>query len=102
MTHFTRSPMDEEDLAQIDKDTQANPDKFMEHDWDYITWGYLDGREFVPDCPCNRTDRYESFIWEHRRQILEYLKTRLVENVRNAEAELRCHPDAHRFLELGD
>ena len=53
------------------------PEKYHRHELcDGIAFGEIDGRNFVYGCPCNTVSRYENFIWEHRKFILEYLGKR--------------------------
>jgi hypothetical protein len=76
VNHFSRAHMDEDELVEILKSQKAEPEKYIEHEWDFISWGHLGSTEFVPDCECNGGDNFEQFIWVQRNQILEYLRLR--------------------------
>ena len=46
---------------------------------DNVSLGRIDGKEFVMGCPCLPANlgEYESFIWNHRKQIAEYIRSRV-------------------------
>ena len=53
--------------------------------WPYaISFGLIDGVEFVIDCPCNYGRRHEEFIWRDRHQTAAYCGSRLNEQTRRA------------------
>ena len=65
-----------EELENLRKDATENPDQYIGWEYDSVTWGYLNGQQYVHGCPCNEARRYEEFIWSHRFGIAEYLKLR--------------------------
>lgn len=69
---------EEGELESLRGSAKLQPDKFIEHgDSDTISYGWIAGSQFVPGCPCipEKVQRYQDFIWEHRNQIAEFLKT---------------------------
>ena len=68
----------EKDWQELLDRAEKNPDKYVYHGgWgdEYISWGYLDGKQVVADCPCHGARRYEDWILGHRYMISEYFKT---------------------------
>jgi len=47
----------------------------------------LNSIQFVDDCPCNGITRYETFIWNERATIREYLKNRVDQEYQWAQEE---------------
>ncbi len=60
----------------------------LHYDYDSVSGRFIDGRTFVVGCPCNQLSRYESWIWEHRNTIRNYLKVRIEQEHQWAEEEL--------------
>ena len=77
-THFVSyGDFDRGELDDLRSRALQSPDKYIEHgDCDYISWGYLEGKQIVWGCPCNRARLYERWIWNHRYTIASYLKSR--------------------------
>jgi len=55
--------------------SKKEPDKCIAHS-DYVSWGYLDGKQVVYDCPCNGASRYEKLFWDSRYIIEKYFQNR--------------------------
>jgi hypothetical protein len=69
--------MDGGELQALLTKAKAQPEKYHQHaDVDMVSWGSIDGKQFVADCPCNGARRLEDFIWQHRRLIASYLAAR--------------------------
>lgn len=83
-THFTH---EDHDFEALQEKAKAQPDKYLESSNDSIGWGYLDGRQYVYDCPCDSGHRYEEFIWRHRRIIAAYLKRRAENQLASAQED---------------
>ncbi len=49
----------------------------LHYDTDCISDKNLNGLTFVVGCPCNGLSRYESFIWNERGTIRQYLERRI-------------------------
>lgn len=79
-THFATGPQsceEESAIKSLRRRAKAEPDKYIEHDYDGISVGEFDGRLVVWGCKCNeRLGRYEQFIWDHREKIVRYIKER--------------------------
>lgn len=84
-THFASgqgSCYDVEEIERCQRAADKEPEKWCEHHEDGISFGFIDGKQVVFDCPCNKLRRYEDFIWRHRDLIVSYLQ-------RRGEAELK-------------
>jgi hypothetical protein len=87
--HFTHE-CDEKELADLRAKAEKEPNKYLEDTMsDSIAWGYLDGKQYAWNCPCDSGHRYEEFIWRHRELIAEYLKRRTQENLRVAQEDAK-------------
>ena len=74
------------DCEQQHKD---NPEGVILHqDWDCVSAHEMNGIMFVIDCPCNGLFRYETFIWEHKNTIRNYLKVRIEHEYQLAQQQL--------------
>jgi hypothetical protein len=62
------------------KGMEKEPDKFILVDYDSVSLGTIGGRQVILGCPCNGLRPYEDFIWEHRKQIANYMERRLEES----------------------
>lgn len=89
---WTYQPTEEEKISHreyCEEELARNPDGVVLHyDCDCITGRYLNGMLFVLTCPCNGLSRYETFIWENRSTIRNYLKDRIQQEHEWAEQEL--------------
>jgi hypothetical protein len=84
-TYGNEEFFDEGELEELYEKQKQNPEKYIEHyDCSNVSWGNLDGKQVVYDCPCDeeKLSKYEDFIWKHRFIIAKYLKSR-------SEAELK-------------
>lgn len=52
-----------------------------------VTYGMLDGKQYVVDCECGKAQHFEKWITAHRRLIVEFLKLRAEEIAAKAKAE---------------
>lgn len=86
-THYSSGEGDfeEGELEELEKNREKNPDKYIDHGNHYSDWGFLDGKQYVVDCKCNKARPYENFIWEHRRLIARYLKARSKREIEDAQ-----------------
>jgi hypothetical protein len=91
---------DEGELKNLQEATAREPNKYVEDGQsDGVSFGQIDGMQFVMGCDCNRLRRYEDWIWVNRVQIAEYLKARAEENLRNAQDEATVTREAHKALD---
>ena len=73
---------------ECEQQFKENPDNVVLHwDWDCVTGHELNSIQFVDDCPCNGITRYETFIWNERATIREYLKNRVDQEYQWAQEE---------------
>lgn len=49
----------------------------------------MNGKQYVIDCECNAAANYEAFIWNHRRMIADYLRTRSKDEFEDAKREAK-------------
>jgi len=73
------------EYAKLLRDSKENPDKYVYHNEDMISWGNIDGKQAVIDCSCNELSKYESFIWIEKHIIADYLEARAKKEVRSAK-----------------
>lgn len=59
----------------------------LHYDTDSILGKQLNGINFVVGCPCNGLHRFESFIWNERSTIRNYLQKRIQQEYEWAEQE---------------
>ena len=43
---------------------------------DSIAYGEIGGKIYVYQCSCKSVDRYEEWVWNHKEEIVSYLKAR--------------------------
>ena len=85
--HFTH---EDDDIESLREKAAKEPDKYLEDAMsDSLAWGYLDGKQYIWNCPCDSGARYEEFIWRHREMIAEYLKRRTQENLKRAQEDAK-------------
>jgi hypothetical protein len=75
---------EEGELEELNKRADEEPGKVRGLPYSVGTM-IVDGSEFVMGCDecAERLTRYERFIWNHRRQIIEYLKRKCERIVKN-------------------
>jgi hypothetical protein len=66
-THFS---------SQVRKKAEQYPEKYFEHPNDSVSWGMIDGKLVVLNCPCDKLAKYEEYIWTNRSFIARYLELR--------------------------
>lgn len=74
------------ELENLIEQNKKDPDRYIEHDSN-PNWGYLDGKPYVADCPCNSASTYESLFWKSRYLIRDYFKARSEEQQRHANKD---------------
>ncbi len=68
--------------------SKAEPTIYIESSDDSIGLGYLDGKTFVWNCPCDAGAKYEAFIWSHRHLIARYIEARAKKQKEEADSTL--------------
>lgn len=80
---------EEEELVELREQAKKEPDKYVEWgDVSSISWGTLDDKQYVLDCPCNGARKWEEWILRHRWTIAEYFKSRAMKLKEEAEREV--------------
>lgn len=75
-TFYSTTTLEESELEYYELQRTKRPTKYFPEPVDSIEFCMIEGRRYVYGCPCNAMDKYERFIWEHREQILTYLRVR--------------------------
>lgn len=78
-THFVSAlghgDYEEGELELYKAKAAAEPDRYVEETFhDSIDWGYWNGKQFVPDCPCGIGDKIAEAIDPRAHQLAAYLK----------------------------
>lgn len=68
---------DEDYMEELLRKLATQPDKYVQVEYESVSWGYLDGKQTPVDCPCNSARKFEDFIWNHRHIIASYFRARL-------------------------
>lgn len=61
----------EGEYAELLKCLEEQPDSYIISN-NPIPYGYLDGKVFIPTCPCNAGGTYENFLLNSRDNIKDY------------------------------
>jgi hypothetical protein len=66
----------EGELEGLRQAAEKEPDKYVEDAFSTgISWGYIDGKTAVVDCPCNGLYKYERWILNHVDVISRFLRS---------------------------
>ncbi|MFA5019516.1 MAG: hypothetical protein WC533_00275 [Candidatus Pacearchaeota archaeon] len=76
---------DEGELETLLAKSKKSPDRFICHEYP-VEWGFLDGKKYVPDCPCNSGSKYEQLFLNERFLIGRFLLAR-AEKIRRESAQ---------------
>ncbi len=75
--YYDDSPdMEPGELDDLERKRAVNPDKYICHSDGYVSWGTVDGKQTVINCPCHFLRAFEDTIWAHRELISAYLMAR--------------------------
>lgn len=77
--------MDPGELDGLNAKHKAEPDRYIP-DGDNSSVGItsINGVTHVWNCPCGSLDRIEKFVWDHRRQFIEYYHARTQRELKEA------------------
>lgn len=76
-------------LEDLQAKAAADPSHYVEEtEFDHVDACYVDGRQIVPDCPCERYKKYCAFIEDHAESIARYLVSYFKQKAAEAKAEL--------------
>ena len=89
-TYFgTDEDFEEGELEELEEKMKKKPDRYHRFDGDTVSWGYVNGRQIVYKCGCKEGDKVmlnmENFIWNNRHIILNYLKDKTSNNLKDAK-----------------
>lgn len=71
------------------EEKKKDPDGIIiNYEDDFVYAKDIDGKTFVVDCPCNGLRKYEDWMWANREAFRDYLKVRIENEAKWAEAEL--------------
>lgn len=86
-TYFAyKGDYDEGELEDLQSKAKKNPEKYIETS-DFTSWGTVNGKQFVIDCPCNGVKGIENWLWSHR-YIVESFFRRKAQRIKE-DAELQ-------------
>lgn len=88
-THATEGYFDDGELAGLLKKQESDPIRFMSWDFSSVSYGHINGKQAVVDCPCNILANYERFIWQHRDLIAAFITAKAKNRSIEAEKDLR-------------
>lgn len=75
----------EKEYKKLLKDSEKDPNKYVQHDAETVSWGDINGKQAVIGCQCNKLSEYESFVWNHRYIIEEYFSARAQKELQEAK-----------------
>lgn len=93
--HFatgSQSDLFDDNIQNLRKKAAESPDKYVECHDDSVAFGHIEGRQVVWNCPCGKLARYETWIWEHRELILDYIRARSNRELAEAQRLLERMP----------
>ena len=72
-----RACYDPGEKEALEKEAKEKPGKIMPSPNDCVSFACFGGQTFVYECEnCPVMEKYERFIWDERRRIIEYIKRR--------------------------
>jgi len=75
----------EKEYKELLKDSKKNPDKYVQHDTEMVSWGNVNGKQAVLGCQCNGLSIYENLFWSHRYIIADYFSSRAGKELKEAK-----------------
>lgn len=76
---------DENEFKDLMEKYRAEPKKYIwDYDSDSVSIVDFNGAQFVRGCPCGWERKYATFIWEERAVIVEFLKMKRKEVLKEA------------------
>ncbi|MHC4734648.1 MAG: hypothetical protein ACYTDW_09335 [Planctomycetota bacterium] len=85
----TGEGMEPGELRSLEAERAKNVSHYHVHDGP-VYWGYVDGKQWIPDCDCSSrgtVEDYERFAWAHRTQLWEYFRLRVESRLALAQRE---------------
>jgi len=67
---------------------EEDPGKYIEHDYSSLDMYWVNGKQCVVGCSCLYGANVEAWIWQNRKEVIDYYKSRMAENKAVADAEL--------------
>ena len=84
--------LSEKEYKRLLIDSEKNPDRYVQHDAETISWGDINGKQAVIGCQCNKLFGYENLFWNHRYIIADYFSSR-------AQKELKIAKDTKNLAD---
>jgi hypothetical protein len=78
--------LEEGELSRFRLMAKGDPKGCVEHACMSLSIGELDGVVYVAGCACHRGRKYEDFIWQNRRWIIDYIRSRTEDAAKQAAA----------------
>ena len=75
----------EKEYKELLKNSEKNPDNYVQHDAETVSWGDIDGKQAVIGCECNNLSKYGNFFWSHRYIIADYFSDRAQKELKDAK-----------------
>lgn len=70
--------------------SEKDPDSYVVHEGDNVSYTKLMGMNVVFECPCNVARVVEDFIKQNKSRIFAYLKKEIDENFKKAEKDKKA------------
>lgn len=99
-THFASYDAhfyEEGELETLREKAKETPNKYIEHDYSSVSWGYFAGKQAVIDCDCEQLIKWENMIWDNKYIITKYL---LARNKRELEEKQHQNKEIVKLVEL--
>jgi len=90
---------EEGELEELREQQSKEPDRYLSSG-DDISWGYLDRKQVVEDCPCNRASMYEAMIVNNMSIISDYLSKRAERLARESQSESKLAKSVQESVKL--
>jgi len=90
---------EEDEFEELRELAKQNPEMYIECE-DYTRVVYVNGKEYVLDCPCMVPKPVEKFLWSHRDIALKFIAVMLKEKIDEVEYEKSKFREAVKGLGL--
>jgi hypothetical protein len=64
------------ELAHYQEQMKLYPEKYVQHNIEYLDVARIDGQYFVLDCDCDALRQYERYFWNNREIIAQFFRNR--------------------------
>lgn len=99
-TYFSNhGSYDPGELEELRANATSDPHNYIESDYDYIDFGYMDGKQFVWGCACNGVRGFEDWLWSHRYVVERFFKRKAERIQRDAESDAHIAESVTKSVE---